>query len=169
MNLDMAKDRAQKEEIVEETVEAKPKKKKLLLIVVILVVLLAGGGGAAWYFMQGDQAHPAKEKTNKAAPPLYEKLEQFTVNLAGGERYLQVEISLKIADPKVGEEIKLHMPEIRDVLLRLLSSKQSEELSSVEGKSKLSEEIRSRTNQVLGIKSPQEGVLAVLFSSFIIQ
>ena len=164
----MAKDRAQKEEIVEELVEAKPKKKKFFLIVVILMILLAGGG-AGWYFLQGDKTHSAEEKTKKVVPPVYEKLEQFTVNLAGGERYLQVEISLKIADPKVGEEIKLHMPEIRDVLLRLLSSKQAEDISSVEGKRKLSEEIRSRTNQVLGIKSPQNGVLAVLFLAFIIQ
>ena len=163
----MAKDKAKKEEIIEEG-EVKPKKKPILLIVIVLLVLLAGGGGAAWYFTQGKAAHPAKEEKAKVAPPVFEKLDSFTVNLAGGERFLQVEMSLKIPDAKVSEEIKLRMPEIRDAILRLLSSKQAEELSSVEGKSKLSEEIKKQTNQVLG-KSSQEGVIAVLFLSFIIQ
>lgn len=164
----MAKDKAKKEEIVEETVEVKPKKKGLLIII-ILVVLLAGGGGAAWYFMQGSKGGATKAEKAKDLPPIYEKLEPFTVNLAGGERYLQTEISLKIADPKVSEDIKAHMPEIRDALVRLLSSKQADELVLVEGKAKLSEQIRKQINQVLGVKSPQVGVQAVLFVSFIIQ
>ncbi len=163
----MAKDKAVKEEIVEES-EVKPKKKPILLMVIILVVLLAGGG-AAWYFTKGKVAHPAKEEVHKSLPPVYEKLEVFTVNLAGGERFLQVEMSMKIADPKVSEEIKLRMPDIRDAVLRLLSSKQAEELASVEGKTKLSEEIKKQVNHVLAIKKPDEGVLAVLFLSFIIQ
>jgi len=163
----MAKDKAKKEEIIEEG-EVKPKKKSILLMVIILL-LLAGGGGAAWYFTQGKSAHPAKEAKPKIVPPVFEKLEAFTVNLAGGERFLQVEMSLKISDAKVSEEIKLRMPEIRDSILRLLSSKQAEELASVEGKTKLSEDIKKQTNHVLGTKSPQEGVLAVLFLSFIIQ
>lgn len=162
----MAKDNAKKEEIIEES-EVKPKKKPILLIVIMLLVL-AGGGGAAWYFTQGQSSHPVKEEKPKV-PPVFEKLEAFTVNLAGGERYLQVEMSLKISDVKVSEEIKLRMPEIRDSILRLLSSKQAEELTSVEGKAKLSEDIKKQANQVLGTKSPQEGVLAVLFLSFIIQ
>jgi len=161
--------KAIKEEIVEESVEAKPKKKGKLLIIVILVVLLAGGGGAAWYFMQGSKDHHAAPEKPVEKPPVFEKLEQFTVNLTGGEHYLQAEISLKISDPKVGEDIKLHMPEIRDVLLRLLSSKQAEDLATVEGKKQLSEDIQKQTNKVLGVKQPKEGVLAVLFTSFIIQ
>ena len=164
----MAKDKAVKEEIVEES-EVKPKKKPILLIVIILVVLLAGGGGAAWYFTKDKAAHPAKEEVHKSVPPVFEKLEVFTVNLAGGDRFLQVEMSMKIADIKVSEEIKLRMPEIRDSVLRLLSSKQAEELASVEGKTKLSEEIKKQVNHVLGTKKPEEGVLAVLFLSFIIQ
>lgn len=164
----MAKDKAKKEEIVEES-EVKPKKKSKLLILIVLAVLLAGGGGAAWYFTQGNSAHPAKEEKPKIVPPVFEKLDAFTVNLAGAERYLQVEMSLKISDAKVSEEIKLRMPEIRDSILRLLSSKQAEELASVEGKTKLSEDIKKQVNHVLGTKSPQEGVLAVLFLSFIIQ
>lgn len=163
----MAKEKAKKEEIVEES-EVKPKKKPILLIVIVLVVLLAGGG-AAWYFTQGKSAHPAKEEKAKVVPPIFEKLETFTVNLAGGERFLQVDMTFKIADAKVSEEIKLRMPEIRDSVLRLLSSKQADELATVEGKMKLSEEIKKQANHLLGTKSPQEGVLAVLFISFIIQ
>ncbi len=161
--------KAKKEEIVEEAVEGAPKKKGKLMLIIILVVLLAGGGGAGWYFMQGKKDPHAAPEKKVEAPPVFEKLEQFTVNLVGGEHYLQTEVSLKVSDPKLSEEIKLHMPEIRDVLLRLLSSKQAEDLATMEGKKQLSEEIQKQINKVLGVKKPNEGVLAVLFTSFIIQ
>lgn len=148
--------------------EAPPKKKGLMLIIVALVVLLAGGGGAAWFFMKGGDGKP--EETKKAdVPPVYERLEIFTVNLAGGDHYLQVEISLKIADPKVSEKLKLRMPEIRDAIIRLLTTKDPEELATGEGKEKLSEEVRTQVNKVIGVEKPDEGVLGVLFISFIIQ
>jgi flagellar FliL protein len=80
-----------------------------------------------------------------------------------------VEISLKVADQKVGEEVKLRMPEIRDGVLRLLSAKQVEDLNTPEGKSKLSEEIKGQINKVLNVQEPGKGVLGVLFTSFVIQ
>lgn len=157
-----------KEEATEET---GGKKKKGLLIVLILLslVILGGGGAAAWYFLVGHKAAAGAEKP-KPKPPVFERLETFTVNLAGDQdRYLQVEISLKLSDRKVGDDIKLHLPEIRDAMLRLLSSKKADDISTAAGKTKLSEEIRQRINKVIGVKSPDEGVLGVLFLSFIIQ
>lgn len=166
----MAKEKVKQEAKPEEGEEA-PKKKKggLLKILIPVVVLAAGGGGAAWYFTQSGGKHKSTHEKPVEKPPIYERLEQFTVNLTGGEHYLQVEVSLKLTDPKASAEIKLRMPEIRDGVLRLLSAKQVDDLNTPDGKTKLSEDIKKQVNKVLNAQGPEQGVVGVLFTSFVIQ
>jgi flagellar protein FliL len=165
-----------------------PKKKKKLLIIiaaaVVLVVVLAGA--AAFFLMskpaadkhakadQGDEEAAADGEEEGGGKEeeharIYEKLDTFTVNLADQESYLQTEVQLLVADVKVQEKIKLHMPEVRDALIRLLSSKTAEELSQPEGKEKLAQEVQKAVNEVLGVKKASKGVKKVLFAAFIIQ
>lgn len=159
-------------------VEVPKKKSKLLIIILALVgvVVLVGGGIAAWLLTtapdKSKQAHGeegAAEEHEDEHPPIYEKLEQFTVNLADQESYLQTEIQLVVGDLKVQEKIKARMPEVRDAMIRLLSSKTAEELSQPDGKDKLAGEIQRELNHVLGIKKDSEGVKKVLFGALIIQ
>jgi len=167
----MAKD---KEKPAVEVVEGAPKKGKgkLLIIIIAAVVLLGGGGGAAWYFMSAKKAGDVKQVKHEepAKPPVFVKLDAFTVNLTadGEEHYLQVDIQLKVAEPKVSDKIKEHMPEIRNSVLLLLSSKTASALSSMEGKQKLSSEIKEQVNKVLHAKDA-DGVSGVFFTSFVIQ
>lgn len=156
--------------------QAPPKKNKLLLIVVVALalVVLAAGGASVW-LLSGKPAAEQQvedeeaEAEEEAKPPIYERLETFTVNLADQESYLQAEISLKVANPEVQQKIQQHMPEVRDALLRLLSSKTAEELMTAEGKTALAEEVRKEVNRVIGVKKASRGVKDVLFTSFIIQ
>lgn len=166
--------------------EAPKKKGKLMIIIAALVVVLAGGGAAAFFMMsKPDAAKKAKhageedvaaadaeeeeeEDSHDETPPVYEKLDQFTVNLVD-DYYLQTDIQLQVADVKVQTKIKAHMPEVRDVLIRLLSSKSSEDLAQQEGKDKLAKEIQKAVNDILHIKSKSKGVKKVLFASFITQ
>lgn len=153
----------------------KPKKKGKLLIILLALVLLGGGGGGAWWFLVGSKAggaHKAEKKEEAEKPPIFTRLDQFTVNLQrseGDDHYLQVEMDLQVADSKVIDQIKLRMPQIRNAMLLLLSSKTVEELAPVEGKQKLSAEIVTQVNKILGVKDPKQGVLGVYFSSFVIQ
>lgn len=148
------------------------KKKKLLFMIAGIVGLLVlVGGAAAWFLMtpaDQKQAQKVPEKEEEHAP-IYEKLETFTVNLSDKESYLQVEVALKLSDPEVQAKVKTYMPEVRDILLRLLSSKSVEELTTQEGKDKLASEIQSQVNDVLHVKQRGKGVKGVLFNSFIIQ
>jgi len=148
-----------KREIQTETEVAAPggaKKKGRLLIVIGIGVLLVAGGGGAWMLLgAGKKAGHAEVKVAAAAPPTFFTLDPFVVNLAGEvQRYLQVGIDLKIADEHVKDQIKAHLPEIRNGVLLLLSSKQIDELSSLEGKNQLRAEIREAVNQPLGIRTP---------------
>ncbi|GAO37483.1 flagellar basal body protein FliL [Sulfuricella sp. T08] len=165
----MARDKAKKEEVVAD--EPPKKKGKLFPILGILLVLGGAGGGAAWYFTQSD-AKPAEHKEEKQQPPVFVTLETFTVNLqadGGGEHYLQVGIDLKVTDPVVVELVKLHMPEVRNGVLLLLSSKSAEQIASLEGKQKLSAEIQEQVNKPLNAKISGKGVTGVFFTSFVIQ
>jgi len=162
--------------------DAPPKKKgKLLIILVIVGVLLLGAGVGGFFLL----SKPATEQSAKseegeeeegeeesgdgdAKQPTYVKLATFTVNLADQESYLQVEIELLVADLKVGEKMNARIPEVRDAMIRLLTSKTAEELSTPEGKDKLANEIQTQINDVLGFKK-KGGVRKVLFGAFIIQ
>jgi len=176
------------------------KRTGLLLVGLVAAVMLVLGGGGAWLFLShksGGEGHVAQAKPAKADPPVFFTLEPFVVNLAGEEtRYLQVGIDLKVADSHVVDKIKLHMPEIKNGVLLLLSSKKPEEISSLEGKNQLRGEIRDAVNQPLGVRAQaaparasgeakesehgkedkpitlaaaQEGVVDVLLTSFVIQ
>lgn len=148
-------------------------KKKLLIIILaaVLLVVLAAGGAAVLLLGGKPKGEHAEEQVEEAeeTAPVYERLETFTVNLADQESYLQTEISLKLADQKVQERLKQRMPEVRDVLLRVLSSKTAEELITPEGKAELAKEIRKEVNGVIDAKKVDQGVKDVLFTSFIIQ
>ena len=156
--------------------EEAPKKGKgklLIIIIAVVVVVLIGGGVAAWLLLSKPDAEegakPEEHAEEEHAAPIYEKLETFTVNLADQGGYLQTDIQLMLEDAKAQEKIKSHLPEVRDAMIRLLSSKTAEELSQQEGKDKLAEDIQKQINEVLGVKGKEKGVKKVLFGAFIIQ
>lgn len=149
---------------------AKKSKKKLFIILGAVVVLLAGGGAGAWFFTQNshsDGEHEAKVEPPKA--PVYLPLDTFTVNLQGGDQYLQTDITLQVADEAQIESIKLHMPRVRSRLLTLLSSKNAENLATAEDKKKLAQEIIAQVKQPFDPKGKPQQVVDVLFTTFVIQ
>lgn len=133
----------------------------------LLPALLAGGG--AWYFLQEPSQAEAKPAT--PSPPVFVALDQFTVNLLpeGSDQYLQVTLAIKVADNSAVDAIKLYMPEVRNRILLLLSSKQASDLITIEGKQKLSEEIMAETRKPVAPLLPQEKIMGALFTSFVIQ
>jgi flagellar FliL protein len=188
-----------KTEVQAEGAGGAKKKGRLLIIIVAVVVLIAGGAGAWLMLGGGGKSEHVEAKVATMRPPTFFTLDPFVVNLAGeAQHYLQVGIDLKIADEHVKDQIKAHLPEIRNGVLLLLSSKQIDELSSLDGKNRLRAEIRDAVNQPLGIHTaaaappastaggsgeahaapstpaatgerPVEGVLEVLLTSFVIQ
>ena len=74
------------------------------------------------------------------------------MNLADrtAERYAQVGITLEVEDAKVGDQIKVFMPAIRNNILMALAEKSAAELMDREGKTKLAERIRRETSRALG-------------------
>lgn len=156
------------EQVVAEGEAPVPKKSKKMLFIIIGVVVLLAGGGGAWFMTQGKAGHESAE-AKPPEPPVFMPLETFTVNLQGGEQYLQTDITLQVVDAAQGDEIKLQMPRIRSRLLALLSSKQPDELVSAEDKRKLAGEIKDQVALPFYPKGKPQKIEDVLFTSFVIQ
>lgn len=183
------------EETKHEEGEAAPAKKSgsmmLIIIIVVLILVILIGAIVAILMMGGDSksadaAKPqAVEKTEKAEGnkkaagegsetsrtldkigTLY-PLDTFTVNLLSenGSRYLKAQVSLELSGPELAAELDKKKAVIRDKILRLLSSKSLEEVSTLKGKDKLSEQILDILNPMLNDGS----INGVYFTDFVIQ
>ncbi|MDE3208326.1 MAG: flagellar basal body-associated protein FliL [Pseudomonadota bacterium] len=150
----------------------KPKRFLKLVLLIFLIIAVAAGGWYGWkiYSAKHDKAHAGQSRLSRV-PPVFLKLDMFTVNLrdTDADRYLQIEINLQLADSKVENKIKAIMPEVRNTLLLLLSSQTSANIRTAEGKQKLATEIRDSVNKLLVGTSGANGVKNVLFNSFIVQ
>lgn len=149
---------------------AKGGKKKLIIIIAAALLVVLIGGGAAFFLLkkspaegeedadghaQAEAREPAprpKPKRDPKAPPVFLPLDPFTVNLADkeSERYAQIGVTLEIDDVKIGEEIKLYMPVIRNNILMVLSHKTAAQLLTREGKDKLALSILYASVRPLG-------------------
>jgi flagellar FliL protein len=151
--------------------ESKKGKKGLIIIILIAIIAIGAGAGGAWYFMKssgGEESEPEKPKTK---PTTFVDLDVFTVNLQPEEnnQYLQVGLTIKTRQTEVVQEIAKQMPDIRNRILMLLSSKKATEIAGIQGKQSLSQQIANEIKQSLGSEDLQEDVREVLFTSFVIQ
>jgi len=85
------------------------------------------------------------------------------------EKFLQLDLSLQVPTPEAAEAIKVQMPAVRSRLLMLLTSKSASEISTVEGKQELTEEIVAEVKKPFATGGKPQEVLGVFFTSFVIQ
>ncbi len=150
----------------------KSSKKKLIIIIAAALVLLGGGGGAAWYFMHQKSDHKKEVKHEEPAKaPVFVTLETFTVNLQPDpdEKFLQLDLSMQVASPEAAELLKVQMPAVRNRLLMLLTSKRATDISTMEGKKQLSDEIVAEVKKPFSAGDKPQEVSGVFFTSFVIQ
>ncbi len=148
--------------------DAPVKKSKKMLFIIIGAVVLLGGGAAAWFLTQGSHP-PGEAHVEPPKAPVFLPLETFTVNLQGGEQYLQTDITLQVADQEQVDLIKLQMPRVRSRILALLSNQHAAELSTAADKKKLGLNIMAQVNQPFYAKGKPQQVVDVLYTTFVIQ
>ena len=127
----------------------------------------------------------------KATVPTFLPLDNMVANLSdpGGDRFVQLGITLELADEKTASTVKQYLPSIRNGILMLVSQRTADELLAREGKEKLAADILEEVSAPLGFganakkrarddedadedrprASRKSPVRRVLFSSFIIQ
>ncbi|MDZ4856439.1 MAG: flagellar basal body-associated FliL family protein [Nitrospirota bacterium] len=166
----------------------------IIIIVVVSTLLLAGGGAFLMFKLMGgghggeeakSETGAAKEESRseaekkpaaaeaksgaaKAAQPgLIFDVEPFIVNLAdmAEVRYLKLTVKLELDSQVASAELTGRMPQVRDTILVLLTSKDSASIRSTQGKFQLRDEITQRINSIL----PKPSVRTVYFTEFVVQ
>ncbi len=161
---------------------------KLVLIIVVGAVVLGLGGAVLVFKMmshpQQEAAAPApaqeaaapahgggheapKATAASGGPGAIFDLEPFIVNLADTNEthYLKLTVKLEVDNEGMKEEVNKRVPQVRDAVLILLSSKDTSMLRSTQGKFQLKEELTARVNAVL----PKGGVRSAYFTDFVVQ
>jgi flagellar FliL protein len=144
-----------------------------LIVAVLLVVTLGLAGG---FFMMWNklsdlniQANAAVEdqQDQTAAPGTLFPLDTFIVNLADQERnrYLRVTMDLELAAATDTRKLSERLPQVRDRILMLLPSKRFADISSMEGKTALRDEIISKINSLF----PENVITDIFFTEFVVQ
>jgi len=174
----MAENEEKNLEEKEEKEELQKKKFPVKIIIFsTLFLFLFGGGFFVWkggllakFLPNVDKQAIEGEKGDESAKsdigPIY-SLDTFIVNLmeADGKRYLKSRLDLELNNDGVVLEVEKRLPQIRDSILTMLSSKSFDDIHTLEGKFLLRTEIISMLNQHL--KTGQ--VTNIYFTEFIIQ
>jgi flagellar FliL protein len=125
-------------------------------------------GGADADGEEGEDTNP--DGTPRVA--MYMDFDQpFVVNFQdeGQMRYLQISVSVMTKNPKVVEEMKRHMPLIRNNLVMLFSGQTREGVISREGKEKIRKDAEAEVQKILKEQTGNPGVKALYFTSFVMQ
>jgi flagellar FliL protein len=112
------------------------------------------------------EGHGGGEAATKEVGIMF-TLDTFTVNLLSesGRRYLKCQLNLEMEGKELSPELEEKKPVFRDIIIRVLSSKSLEEISTVKGKEKLKEQIVTELNMRL-----KDGkVKNVYFTDFVVQ
>jgi len=160
----------------EEPKEGKKGSALKFIIIGVAVLVLAGGGFVAWqlFFTQkpedsASETVSLEDQDAKLEEALSQTftMETFVVNLndPGGKRYLKTNIELEYVTAEMGEELKHRLPQLRDLILLLLSSKSLDDIQTVDGKIALRRELIQRINQVLTTGK----IRNLYFTEFVIQ
>jgi flagellar FliL protein len=178
-----------KEEQEQEQGEKKSSNMLMIIIIAVLVLIIVIGAVLAVVLMGSDEeqvTQSAPQTQERAAPTRVKRssealedsrrlseigilypLDTFTVNLKSdsGRRYLKATLSLELSGEELSLELDAKAPVIRDRVIRILTSKTLEEISSKKGKQKVSNQIVDTLNAIISDGTIQ----GIYFTEFVIQ
>ena len=182
------------EETKEEETAPKEKKSGNMLLIIIIVVLfliIIIGGIVTVLLMGGDdeEMNNSSQMQERSSPKqqnmsrgsnaemdtsrqlseigiLY-PMDTFTVNLKSdaGRRYLKVTLSLELEGEELSLELDAKTAVLRDRIIRILTSKTLEEISSKKGKQKVTQQMMNTLNSMIS----DGQIKGIYFTEFVIQ
>jgi flagellar FliL protein len=164
------------------TMSAPPAQRPTLFIILAIVnMLIVAGVGTLLYMGKKKEAEratidkviegEAKTQTEESAKEseyigTLIPMETFLVNLSGsrGGKLARINMELEVSSTDVQEEIDKRKPQIRDIIIILLSSKTFQQISNRDGKEQLRNEIKDTVNPFL----TKGQIKRVYFTEFIL-
>ena len=148
--------------------------KNIMIIAVALLFVLGGMGGG--FFMLWSKisameqtAAPAAdiEESEASEPrPIY-NLATLIVNLADtdGRRYLRSTMDVELRKPEDEQKILARLPQVKDAAIKVMSTRNFDDINSIAGKNALKDELVVKFNEVL----KSESITNIYFSEFVVQ
>ena len=155
-----------------------------LVILIVGGTLLLGLGGTIAYMKFGGHKEDARTEAPQATasgkqgeavaksqstttPGAIYDVDPFIVNLADvpEARYLKLTVKLELDRPDVSADLSARVPQLRDTILILLSSKDAASLRTPQGKFQLRDELTQRVNALL----PKGGIRSAYFTEFVVK
>jgi len=184
----MAEEAVQETQQEEEETEKKSSNMLLIIIVVVLFLIIIIGGVVAFMLMGDDEETTTQTTVEPTAPTKKPKrirsseyddsrqlseigilypMDTFTVNLKSdaGRRYLKVTMSLELDGEELSLELDAKTAVLRDRIIRILTSKTLEEITSKKGKQKVSNQIMDALNAMIS----DGEIKGIYFTEFVIQ
>lgn len=142
---------------------------------VVVLILLSGAAIGGWYYYnntsRNNPSGPSESKqpqveTEVNLGPMVD-VREFIVNIISDDNshYLRTSLTIELSNQAAYDEINKRMPQIRDAILMLASSKTFEELYDVHGKKQLKAELLIELNEML----TKGEAVAVYFTDFVVQ
>jgi flagellar FliL protein len=149
---------------------------KKLIIIIALVVLIAGGAGA-FFLLGGDENKKSNDESSKKESveikeAIYVRVPNaITANLAGKRRSrtVQIKIAFLVRTKSEQENVKMHMPQLKNDVLMLVSQKKVEQLRLPDGRKQLQKEALETVQATLSQLVGEPTIERVLFVSFVMQ
>ncbi len=154
------------------------KKNKMKVIIIAAVALITAVGlsvGGTWFFLgrNAPEVAPVQENVvNVKQQAIYEELTPaFVVNFKsqGKPRYLQVSVALMARNKADLDQLKIHMPTLRNQLVMLFSSQDFDELNTPLGVELLKQKTTVAVQELALIEVGKPVVEQVLFTNVVMQ
>ncbi len=153
----------------EQPQEEKPKKskKKLLIIIASALIVLSISGFLAYTMLSSKEktdevVHKKGENSGKA---VLVSVDPFVLNLAEQGRFLKIAMQFELANASYQQMVADNIPQLKDAIIILISSKSTDSIASPEGKLQLKDELLLRANQTVG----KDIFKNLYFTEFVIQ
>lgn len=137
-------------------------------LVIVLYLLLSVTIGSSSLFAEDDEATSESSSQSR-----YVDMKPAFIANYGGKgklRYLKTEVSLRVSGDDAGENsVRHHMPQLRHVIVMLLTQQNDEDINTMEGKELLRQNALAQVQEVLEGENGESYVDDLLFTSFIVQ
>jgi flagellar FliL protein len=176
------------EEQEEQQVQEKKSNSIVLIFIIGIIVFLLIIGAVLFFVLSGEDEQVDPNSANSDAKASVEQpaeslgkvrrsnsievgfmfeLDTFIVNLLSenGRRYLKIKVNLELESEDLAEEVTAKIPVIRDIVIRIASSKTLEEIATEKGKDTFKDQVLMEVNAIM-----KDGrVQNVYFTDFVIQ
>ena len=145
------------------------------ITVVAVIILLAGMISGGWFYYKSTISNNGSVSSGSPSPEIDTEvnmgpmvdIREFIVNIISDDNshYLRASMTIELSSQAAYDEINKRMPQIRDAILMLASSKTFEELYDIHGKKQLKAELLIELNEML----TKGEAVAVYFTDFVVQ